>query len=123
MFQKDMNGFPKRMVKNLHQFLVNEWILNRCLKRVGGTFARKCKSHGASAAREIECRPHFLVPFGWTEPHHDVIRLQDCLKPRLLQRRQIERRQSSLPHNYGMNKFYGNMLCIRRTRPRAQCEQ
>ena len=35
MLEEDVHGFPERVIENLDQFLMDEWILDRRLERVG----------------------------------------------------------------------------------------
>ena len=62
--------------------------------------------------RPAERRPDFGIALGRPEPHDDVGGLKYGFEPRPKQDRKVERRQSALAHNHGMNEFYRYVLGI-----------
>src|SRR5689334_9453660 len=72
-FEEDVNRFPKRVIKNFHDFLVNEGVRSRGYAEIRASRTRQRKGHSAAPLSKIQRCPNFSVSMGRTESHHNVI--------------------------------------------------
>src|SRR5208282_1144594 len=120
--KENVNGFPKRVVKNFDEFLVDERVLRGGLREIRAFVAWERKCHCAPLPRRVQCGPDFRIAFGWTETHNDVVWLQQGFDPRLESARQIESRKGALANDHRMHELHGDMLRVRgvRSAPKRQ---
>ena len=71
----------------------------------------------------LECCPDFGIAFGRTESHDDVFGTEDGFDPWAKENGEIERGQSALADDYGMNELDGNVLRVGGVRTAAEGEQ
>ena len=121
--EEDVHRLPKRVVKQLDQFLLDKRVGARRRNCVGTLDAGKPKRHRASFARGIERGPHLRIAFGRPESHYDIVSAQDCIQPRAEKNGEVERRKRALPYNDRMYEFDRHMLRVGRVWAPAEGQQ
>ena len=112
MFEKNVNGFPERVIKNLNHLLMHERIVSRGGRRNSpAPGKREGHAHCVRAANFRAAR-NLGIALRRSEAHHDIFGLQKCFQPRTEEQGKIERGQRALSDDYGMHKFDRDMLRI-----------
>ncbi len=112
MLEEDVHRFPKRVVEDFDQLLMNERIFDGGLQGVGAARPGKSECHGSAFLSRFEDGPNFEIAFGRTEAHHDVFGTKNGIEPGAKHRGQIEGGQRALANDDGMNEFDGDVLRI-----------
>src|SRR5579863_8327534 len=122
-FQKDVHRLPERVIKNLDHFLMNEWVVSESFDGIRTLAAGESEGQRFFCVSKRQCGADFIVALRWAESHHNIFGMQDGFEPGPEHDGNIQRGKSALAHDYGMNKFYRDMLRVGRVRTAAECEQ
>ena len=112
MFQKDMHTFPKRVIKDLDDLLMNERILREGLYGIGTLPLLEERRSARSLIGKLESGSNFIVSLWRPKSHHDIFGMKNRFEPGPELERNIKRWKRPLSDDHGMNKFNRDMLSI-----------
>ncbi|MGH9562502.1 MAG: hypothetical protein ACRD3S_13705 [Terracidiphilus sp.] len=105
VLEKHVHRFPKRVVENLDEFLMDEGVLRCGRKGIGALLAWQRKRHGVLRTSRFQSIPDFRITFRGPESHCNVVRAQDGIEPRPKEDGKIQGWKRPFTDYDGMNKL------------------
>ena len=110
MLEENVHRFPKRVVEDLDDFLMNEGMIGGGLRSIRAVRAGQGKSHSPPPPGGFEGGPYIGVAFRGTKSHHHVVRPDNRIQPRAEGGGKVESRQSAFAHDDRMNELHRDVL-------------